>query len=145
MSSKILVVDDEINMLKLLCDLLKEDDGYEVETASSGEEALEKIKKVIFDLIISDIKMPGMNGLELLEKIKTMDINAAVIFITGYGSVDSAVEAMKLGASDYIEKPFDILHFKNLVSQVLNERIILNDIRDDKLLVYTLSRAIFEK
>lgn len=141
MSAKILVVDDEINMLRLLSDLLTEDEQYHVEQAASGEEALEKIKGDSFDLIISDIRMPGIDGFELLEKIKTMNVDAAVIFITGYASIDSAVEAIKLGASDYIEKPINILQFRNLVSQVLNERNFRA--YGDKLLVY-LRRAVFD-
>jgi DNA-binding NtrC family response regulator len=137
MCTKILVVDDEISIRKLLFNLL-EMERYYVELASSAEEALEKIKETAFDLIISDIKMPGMDGFKLLEKIRRMKVDSAVLFITGYGSVDSAIEAIRLGVVDYIEKPFDIRQFKKLVSQILNERAIAKD----KLLVYTLSRAI---
>ena len=143
MVTKILVVDDEIYMRRLLFDLLKQNGGYLVEVASSAEEALEKIKGAAFDLIISDIMMPGMNGFELLKEIRAMNIETAVIFITGYGSVDAAVEAIKLGVIDYIEKPFDIEQFKNLVSKILNEQRFQRDLVEDKLLVYTLSRAVF--
>lgn len=143
MVSKILVVDDAIYMRKLLFDLLKQNGGYRVEVASSAEEALEKIKGAAFDLIISDIMMPGMNGFELLKEIRAMNIETALIFITGYGSVDAAVEAIKLGVIDYIEKPFDIEQFKNLVSKILNEQRFQRDLVEDKLLVYTLSRAVF--
>ena len=144
MCTKILVVDDEISIRKLLFDLL-EMERYYVELASSAEEALEKIKETDFDLIISDIRMPGMDGFKLLEKIRTMNVDSAVIFITGYGSVSDAVEAIKLGVVDYIEKPFDIGQLKNLVSQILNELYLQRAIAKDKLLVYILSRAIFDK
>jgi DNA-binding NtrC family response regulator len=142
--AKILVVDDDIILRKVLFALL-EKERYYVELASNTEDALEKIKETAFDLIISDIRMPGMDGFKLLEKIRTMNVDSAVIFITGYGSVSDAVEAIKLGVVDYIEKPFDIGQFKNLVSQILNELYLQRAIAKDKLLVYTLSRAIFDK
>ncbi len=144
MCAKILVVDDDISIRKILFDLL-EKERYYVELASNSEDALEKIKETAFDLIISDIRMPGMDGFKLLEKIRTMNVDSTVIFITGYGSVNDAVEAIKLGVVDYIEKPFDIGQFKNLVSQILNELYLQRAIAEDKLLVYTLSRAIFDK
>ena len=144
MCAKILVVDDDIILRKVLFALL-EKERYYVELASNTEDALEKIKETAFDLIISDIRMPGMDGFKLLEKIRTMNVDSAVIFITGYGSVSDAVEAIKLGVVDYIEKPFDIGQFKNLVSQILNELYLQRAIAKDKLLVYTLSRAIFDK
>ena len=144
MCAKILVVYDDIIIRKILFDLLKKE-RYYVELASSAEDALEKIKETAFDLIISDIKMSGMDGFKLLEKIRTMNVDSAVLFITGYGSVSDAVEAIKLGVVDYIEKPFDIGQFKNLVSQILNELYLQRAIAKDKLLVYTLSRAIFDK
>ena len=143
MYSKILVVDDVEEIRQLLFNLL-EFEEYHVELASNAEEALEKIQEADFDLIISDIMMPGMDGFELLKKIRTMGVETAVIFITGYGSVDAAVEAIKLGVVDYIEKPFNIGQFKNLVSKILNEQRLQCTIAKDKLLVYTLSRAILE-
>ena len=144
MGSKILVVDDEISVCKVLSKLL-EYEGYDVEVSLSAEEALEKINKTVFDLIISDIKMPGMDGFELLKKIRAINVDSAVIFITGYGSVDSAIEAIKLGASDYIEKPFEIGQLKDLVSEVLKEQRLQRVLEEDKLLVYTLSRASFDR
>ena len=144
MCAKILVVDDDISIRKILFDLL-EKERYYVELASSTEDALEKIKETAFDLIISDIRMSGMDGFKLLEEIRMLNVDSAVIFITGYGSVDSAVKAIKLGVVDYIEKPFDIGQFKNLVSQILNELYLQRALAKDKLLVYTLSRAIFDQ
>jgi len=141
--AKILVVDDDIGIREVLFALL-EKERYYVELASNTEDALEKIKETAFDLIISDIRMPGMDGFELLEKIRTMNVDAAVMFITGYGTVNDAVAAMKLGVVDYIEKPFDLGQLKKLVSQILNELYLQRAIAKDKLLVYTLSRAIFE-
>ena len=80
--------------------------GYVVETASSGFEALDKLEKHPFQLLFVDIKMPGMDGIELLEKVKTEYPDTIVIIITAYGSIESAVKAMRIGASDYLLKPF---------------------------------------
>jgi two-component system response regulator HydG len=80
--------------------------GHAVEKASFGFEALEKLEKNLFDLLFVDIKMPEMNGIELLEKVKTEYPETTVIIITAYGSIESTVKAMKLGASDYLLKPF---------------------------------------
>jgi DNA-binding NtrC family response regulator len=102
----ILVVDDEPDMRIALTHALSRS-GHMVETACSGYEALEKFKKKEFGLVITDVKMPEMSGMEVLEEVKELSPQIPVIMITGYGTVNSAVEAMKVGASDYILKPFD--------------------------------------
>ena len=140
---KILIVDDDDIIRDLLSDLLSRDE-YFVETASNAEEALEKIKKEMFTLIITDLKMPsGLEGLELLKTIRSMNIDSEVIIITGYGTPDSVVEAMKSGAIDYIEKPFGIPEFKNLVAQVLDKQRFRNAAEKDTLLNYVLTVAQF--
>lgn len=101
----IMVVDDERIVRESLYHWFNKG-GYTVETAASGREALEKLAQYPFELLFVDIKMPGMNGLELLEKVKAEYPNTVVIIITAYGSIESAVEAMKMGASDYLMKPF---------------------------------------
>jgi two-component system response regulator HydG len=101
-----LVVDDEEAIRESLAAWLTKD-GYRVETADSGESALEYLADHLFDLYLVDIKMPGMDGIELLSRIKTRQPDALVIVITAHGSVETAVEAMKRGANDYICKPFD--------------------------------------
>ncbi len=83
-----------------------EKSGHRVDTAASGDEALEKMEAVCFDLLLVDIKMPGMSGIDLLERVKKEYPDTSVIIITAYGSIESAVEAMKLGATDYLLKPF---------------------------------------
>lgn len=144
MCAKILVVDDNTDMCKLLSDLLG-NEKYYVQIASSAEDALEKMRGTIFDLIISDISMPGgINGIEFLKKIREMKIDSQVILITAYGSVKTVVEAMNLGALDYIEKPFDWDKFKNLAFQILNEQCRQRSLEKDKLLFYTLNRAFFD-
>ena len=108
----ILIVDDEKNYLLVLSAVL-EDEGYEVLTAPDGPEALEIHKSSDLDLIVTDMKMPGMDGIELLEQVKARDPELPVIMMTAHGTVDKAVEAMQKGAYSYILKPFD------------NERLIL--------------------
>ncbi|OGP62830.1 MAG: Fis family transcriptional regulator [Deltaproteobacteria bacterium RBG_13_49_15] len=108
----ILIVDDEKNYPPVLSAVLEEE-GYETLTANSGKEALEILKQSEVDLVLTDMKMPGMDGIELLEKIKAKDPDLPVIMMTAYGTVEKAVEAMQKGAYSYILKPFD------------NERMIL--------------------
>lgn len=107
MAFKILIAEDEEITLKHLLSTLQKE-GYDVAGFNNGSKAFERIEEENFDLLVADIKMPGLTGIELLEKIKENNIETEVIIITGYGSIDSAVEAMKKGAHDYITKPFDL-------------------------------------
>lgn len=110
---RVLIVDDE----PLICDLLErilEGEGLELRTTSKGQEVPAIIKGQKYNLIISDLKMPGVNGMDLLQEIKRISPGTAVIIITGYGTVETAVEAMKHGAYDFIAKPF------HEVEQVVN-------------------------
>jgi len=106
MAEKILIVDDEPDMLKLLSMILREKTPYEITTTNNPIEALELAKKVTFDLVISDLKMPGLDGLELIDAIKRVDADIPIIIITAYGTVESAAEAMQKGGFDFITKPF---------------------------------------
>ena len=99
------IIDDEPIIHEVLGDLLTEE-GYEVESSLNGEEALEKYSPDTWDLILLDLLMPGMNGIEVLKRIKKIDPQAVIIIITAYASVESAISAMKIGAFDYIQKPF---------------------------------------
>lgn len=102
---KILVVDDEEGMREFLTYML-EGESYEVSTAASGLEALEKIRREEFALVLADIKMPGIDGLEMLRRIKEIDEQAVVIVMTAYASLDTAIKAIKFDAYDYLVKPF---------------------------------------
>jgi DNA-binding NtrC family response regulator len=117
MNFKILIAEDEDITLKHLVHTLTKE-GYEVAGTKNGCEAIEKMEHEHFDVLITDIKMPEMNGIELLEKAKKKDYEIEVLIVTGFGSIGSAVEAMKKGAYEYITKPFDldelILKIKNL-------------------------------
>jgi DNA-binding NtrC family response regulator len=99
------IIDDEPVIRDVLAQLLTSE-GYEVELSTSGEEALEKFPSQSFDVILLDLLMPGMDGIETLRRIKRIDPLATVIIITAYGSVESAIAAMKIGALDYVQKPF---------------------------------------
>jgi len=101
----ILVIDDE-KIIHESCGRVLQEEGFEVETALSGQEALEKLKEKRYNLVLSDIKMPGMSGVETLEKMKKEVPDITVVMFTGYSSVETARDTMKLGAFDYIPKPF---------------------------------------
>jgi DNA-binding NtrC family response regulator len=120
---KLLVIDDEPVIREGVRRIL-ESGSYHVETFSSGIAALERIKQEAFDLVITDLKMPGMSGMEVLKAIKEIQPDLPVIFITGYSSVDSAVEVMKLGAVDYIAKPFTPEEMLSTVKLALEQRVV---------------------
>ena len=107
MAFKILIAEDEEITVKHLVNTLKKE-GYAVESATNGIDALRKTESDSFDLLIADIKMPGMSGLELLERVREKTPELEVIIVTGYGSIGSAIEAMKKGAIEYLTKPFDL-------------------------------------
>lgn len=121
MKINILIVDDELSMREFLAILL-EREGYSVTSAGSAEEALSLLSSSLFDLVISDVQMPGLGGIELLGRIKTMTPETAVLMITAFSEAEQAVEAMKLGAYDYIAKPFKIEEIKLLVKNALEKQ-----------------------
>jgi DNA-binding NtrC family response regulator len=106
MAEKILIVDDEPDMLKLLSMILREKTSYAVTTTNNPLEALDMAKKGGFDLVISDLKMPGLDGIELIDAIKKVDEDIPIIIMTAYGTVESATEAIQKGGFDFITKPF---------------------------------------
>ena len=106
MNGKILVVDDQENMRKSLKALLGKE-GYEVKTASSGEEAARMAEDEIFPVLITDLRMDGMDGMETCRAVKELSSGTLAIIITGHASLESAVEAIRLGAYDYLVKPFE--------------------------------------
>ncbi len=127
MKGNILIVDDERDMLVLLSRIIEEDIGHNVTTESSPEKALALFEKDHFDLVILDMKMPGMSGLGLLKKMKAALPDVSVIIITAYATIDTAVEAIREGAFDYITKPFQrerivltvekVIKWRNMVSE----------------------------
>jgi DNA-binding response OmpR family regulator len=115
----ILIVDDEKNIRLTLSQAL-ETLGTEIDTAANGQEAFTKLNEKEFGLILLDIRMPGMDGMEVLHRIREIRPDIRVIMITAYGTVESAVEAMKLGAVDFLQKPFDPEEIRELVQRVMD-------------------------
>ena len=107
MPARILIVDDESGIRESLGALLR-DEGYEIETLSSGEECLARLKRDEFDLVLLDVWLPKMDGLETLERLQSQDDAPIVVMISGHGNIEAAVRATKLGAFDFIEKPLSL-------------------------------------
>jgi response regulator RpfG family c-di-GMP phosphodiesterase len=121
--AEILVVDDEASLRDICQDAL-EDAGYKVFQAQNGQAALDFLAEHNVDLVLTDLRMPVLNGLELLKQIKTRENDSAFLVMTGFGTIETAVESMKMGASDYLPKPFNINHLLLKVEKVLKERQI---------------------
>ncbi|MEY2467024.1 MAG: hypothetical protein QOD03_1545, partial [Verrucomicrobiota bacterium] len=115
---RILIVDDEAPHMKALCDTLR-DCGYETTGFTTGADALAILRGNKFDLLLSDLMMPGINGISLLQAALKIDPNMVGIIMTGQGTIDSAVEAMKTGALDYILKPFKLSVILPVISRAL--------------------------
>lgn len=127
MRAKILVVDDQ----RLTCEQLKmilEKEGHEVHTASDGREALEQLTEGVFSLVITDLKMPGMGGMELLKQLKRQYPEVSSVVMTAKGSIDTAVEAMKLGANDYLTKPFGAEEISLVTAKALERRKLYDEV-----------------
>jgi DNA-binding NtrC family response regulator len=121
---RVLLVDDEEKFLDVLSQRLGTR-GIDAETSTSGEEALVKIKNRNFDAIVLDVMMPGMGGIETLKRIRKEYPELQIIMLTGRGSVDKAVEAMKEGAIDFLEKPADINKLMDKISEAKEKRVLL--------------------
>jgi two-component system response regulator PilR (NtrC family) len=130
MKTRILVVDDERSMREMLSILL-EREGYETVEAKTGQEALQLFETSIFDLVISDIQMPGMNGIELLGRIKQLAPEVPVLMITAFATAEQAVDAIKLGAFHYFTKPFNNDEIRALVRNALEKR----DLKQENILL----------
>ena len=120
-SHRVLVVDDERSMRELLSIVLRRE-GYEVTLAENGGTAVEQLERARFDLLISDVKMPDMSGVDVLRAAKRIDQDILGIMITAFASADTAIEAMRLGAHDYLSKPFDVDELKIKVRNALEQR-----------------------
>ncbi len=118
---QILVVDDEPNLRRVLSAQLTRE-GYEVFVAEDGEHALTMLEEHHLDLVITDLKMPKVDGMELLRRALALDPELPVVMITAHGTVDNAVEALKTGAFDYITKPFDQAELRSILRKALKSR-----------------------
>ena len=144
--SKILAIEDEKNMREIL-KILLEGEGYEVSTAKDGTEGLSWLGRDIFDLIITDIKMPGVDGFQVLKKAQEVSPETFVIMITAFGTTESAIEAMKFGAYDYIHKPFKIDEIRLVVKNALEKRKLIGEVsilRDKIRTTYELGNIFYK-
>lgn len=141
---KILIVEDERSMREVL-KILLEGEGYEVMTAADGLEGIAHLDKDIFDLVVTDVKMPKVDGFEVLKRIKDISPDTIVIMITAFGSKESGIEAMKLGAYDYISKPFNIDEIRLIVKKAIEkkrEHVELSLLRQKVDVTYGLENII---
>ena len=123
---RIVVIDDEVNAAAALETLLRED-GHEVWRAHEARSGLALLEKTDPDLVLTDLRMPGMDGLELLSRIKEVRPDTMVILMTAYGTVKTAVKAMKLGAEDYLGKPIDVEELEVVLQKTLEKKRLLEE------------------
>ena len=126
MSARILIVDDEEIVIRS-CLRILDGDEFHVESVQDGRDALRKIEENSYDVMILDVMMPNIDGLEVLRRVKETHPNVDVIMITGLSQIDTAVQAMKLGAFDYISKPFEPDELKLVVQRALERRRLLQE------------------
>ena len=125
---RIVVIDDEVNAASALETLLRED-GYEVSRANDGGSGLQLLEKIEADVVLTDLRMPGMDGIELLARIKEIRPETLVILMTAYGTVKTAVKAMKLGAEDYLGKPIDVEELEVVLQRAVEKKRLLEEAR----------------
>ncbi len=142
LKARILVVDDE-KVIHESCGRILREEGYEVEAALSGQEALQKLQKKRYDLVLSDIKMPGMDGVETLEKMKEEVPDITVVMFTGYSSVETARGSMKLGAFDYLPKPFTPEELLAVVKKGMEKELKVRQKREREEKFQEITSAIY--
>jgi len=129
MNEKILVIDDQVSFCNHIKAILVME-NYEAIVAHNGEQALEKLSSQPFDILLTDMKMPGMNGIELFKTARKIDPEISGIIMTAYGSISSAITSIKQGAADYIQKPFDPESLLMVIEKIIRERRMLQEIQD---------------
>jgi DNA-binding NtrC family response regulator len=142
MSEKVLLVDDEEDFLEVMSERMQAR-GMEVKTCTSAEEALEMIKAENFDAIILDFMMPGIDGMHALKEIKAKRPEAQIILLTGHATVEKGVEAMKLGATDFLEKPADIEALEKKIKDASTRRMLIVEKQAEDRIKDTLRRFGF--
>jgi two-component system response regulator AtoC len=122
MQHRILIADDSETLRESLCQMLQSDGAYLVDTVADGRAALEMLTRNSYSLFLTDLRMPGLEGMKLIEELRRRQLPVSVIVMTGFGSIDMAVKAMRLGAADFLTKPVDIDHLRLVLTRVLRER-----------------------
>src|SRR3989337_2534995 len=142
-TARVLVVDDEKVIREILSEFLTME-GYVVRAVEDGQRALDELKLRPYDMVISDLKMPKLSGLQLLEKITEANLSVLTVIMTGFGTVETAIEAMKKGAYDYILKPFKVEEVIHVVQRGLDrQRLKAENIRlNEALALHRVSEAI---
>ena len=140
---KILIIDDERSIRNSLGEILS-DEGYAVDTAENGAEGLAAAAKTHYDLILCDIKMPGMDGMEVLEKLMAEGAENAVVMISGHGDIDTAVECIKMGAFDFIQKPLDLNRILITIKNATDKTKLVSQNKNLKKKVYGGERMVGE-
>lgn len=126
MSEKVLLVDDDEEFLAVMSERL-ESRGVDVSTSNSAADALEKIERDLFDVVILDLQMPGVDGIETLKRIKERRQELQVILLTGHGTVEKAVESIKIGAADFLEKPADFDALSEKIKNAKKRKMLVMD------------------
>ena len=127
-STSILIVEDDTKLRGALKEIMTRE-GYVVDTAESGDTAVSMIRDIVYDLVITDLKLPGIDGMDVLRSVQKLSRDTSVIIVTAYATVDTAVEAMKEGAEDYIAKPFNLDEIRLIVRKVLDKKALVDDNR----------------
>ncbi len=139
MAEKVLIVDDDKDFLEVMSERLIAR-GIEVSTSETAEDALKRIDKELFDVIILDLQMPGINGIDALKQIKEKHEALQVIMLTGHATVEKGVEAIKLGAMDFIEKPADIDTLSKKIKKARKNKMLIMDKMDYERVMEVLQR-----
>src|SRR5216683_2608656 len=128
MKRRILLAEDSDRTRQSLKELLLADSQLEVDTVSNGEEAVKALEKQIYSIGLFDLKMPGLGGMQLIEEIQKRKIPVTIIVMTGYGSINEAVQAMRLGAYDFLTKPIDVHHLRLVIERALKDRVLHDEV-----------------
>jgi DNA-binding NtrC family response regulator len=139
MSEKVLLVDDEKEFLEIMSERMKAR-GMTVKTADSADQALAMLEKESFDAIVMDFKMPGMDGIQALKNIKSQKPELQIILLTGYATVEKTVEAMKIGATDLLEKPADLESLAAKIKQAKADKMLLVEKKTEEKIKDILQR-----
>src|SRR5438093_2572851 len=128
MKRRILLAEDSERTRQSLKELLENDDQVEVETVQDGEKAIKALTQHNYSIFLTDLKMPGLDGMQLIEQIQKQKIPVTVIVMTGYGSINEAVQAMRLGAYDFLTKPIDVQHLRLVINRALRDRVLQDEV-----------------